>query len=105
VAWISLGHPPRPNLDDPKHIGGVFDLFYAIGGLALMTAPVGIAGLVGGMAFIPKWVQERGWSMGKGALMMAMLLGLYGGALLLLLWDPVGALGWFLDCGMGWGKT
>lgn len=40
VAWVCIGHMPRPMLDDPKSIGGVMDFAYLISMLALLSAPV-----------------------------------------------------------------
>ncbi len=40
VAYMTLGHPPRPSLDDPKSIGGVMNLVYIIPGVMLLGAPI-----------------------------------------------------------------
>jgi hypothetical protein len=40
VAWIQLGHRPRPMLDDPKSIGGLVDIAYIISGLLVMAMPL-----------------------------------------------------------------
>lgn len=40
VAWICLGHKPRPSLDDPSRIGGAMDLAYFVSALAFISAPV-----------------------------------------------------------------
>ena len=40
VAWIQLGHRPRPMLDDPKSIGGLMDIAYPIAGYLVMAMPV-----------------------------------------------------------------
>jgi hypothetical protein len=40
IAWIQLGHRPRPNLDDPKFIGGLMDLVHLLPGLMLIAMPV-----------------------------------------------------------------
>jgi hypothetical protein len=40
VAWICLGHVPRPMLDDPKNIGGVMDLAYSVSVFAFFSAPI-----------------------------------------------------------------
>jgi hypothetical protein len=45
LAWSALGHPPRPSLDDPKHIGS--NWMHAITGLALFgLLPVAGAALI-----------------------------------------------------------
>lgn len=40
VAWISLGHLPRPSLDDPSSIDGLMDWVYPASILALISMPV-----------------------------------------------------------------
>ena len=40
IAWIQLGHRPRPMLDDPKSIGGLMDIAYIIPGLLVVAMPV-----------------------------------------------------------------
>ena len=40
VAWLALGHPPRPLLDDPKHISTAVSTVYFISGLLLLSLPV-----------------------------------------------------------------
>ncbi|MEM8666289.1 MAG: hypothetical protein AAGG48_02150 [Planctomycetota bacterium] len=40
LAWVQLGHQPRPMLDDPKSIGGLMDLAYPIPGFLLLGVPV-----------------------------------------------------------------
>lgn len=40
VAWVCLGHMPRPSLDDPGRIGGVMDWVYPASILALVSVPV-----------------------------------------------------------------
>ena len=45
IGWMILGHPPRPNLDDPKGIGGwLFEFCYPTA-LLLAVATVPAAGL------------------------------------------------------------
>lgn len=40
VAWVELGHRPRPMLDDPKYIGGLMDFVYGVPGYLLLGLPV-----------------------------------------------------------------
>ena len=40
IAWVQLGHRPRPMLDDPKSVGGILDIAYYLPGLLLMLMPV-----------------------------------------------------------------
>ena len=39
VAWVQLGHPPRPMLDDPKSIGVATDIAYYVSGMFVMLLP------------------------------------------------------------------
>lgn len=47
IAWMLLGHRPRPNLDDPKSIGAFMDVTNLLPLLLLMAmpalAPMGLA--------------------------------------------------------------
>jgi hypothetical protein len=47
IAWVELGHRPRPMLDDPKSIGGFLDIAYYFPGVLVMfmpiLAPIGLA--------------------------------------------------------------
>ena len=40
LAWWELGHMPRPNIDDPKSIGGMTSLFYYLPLLVAMPFPI-----------------------------------------------------------------
>lgn len=40
IAWIELGHPPRPSLDDPALIGGMTSIAYFLPGVLLLLSPV-----------------------------------------------------------------
>ena len=87
IAWIVLGHRPRPMLDDPKYIGGVMDLVCAIPlimamGFPLLT-PLGFAA-----SFIcPIRICQRSRIRQITALSLIYIM-LFVGALLLLRVDP-----------------
>ena len=52
VAWIQLGHPPRPSLDDPRSIGILTDVFYFGSGMLLLLTPaLALAGLMASFSF------------------------------------------------------
>ena len=40
VAWIILGHRPRPNLDDPKSLGALSTVIVLVPGVLIATWPV-----------------------------------------------------------------
>ncbi|MEI7458602.1 MAG: hypothetical protein WCK15_04285 [Pirellula sp.] len=40
VAWVMLGHVPRPMLDDPKSIGGIMDFAYLVATLSIISFPI-----------------------------------------------------------------
>ena len=40
VAWAVIGHAPREMLDDPKHIGGIMDIFYLASVLLILPWPL-----------------------------------------------------------------
>ena len=40
VAWLTLGHPPRPSLDDPSQISAAVSTVYFVSGLLLLSLPV-----------------------------------------------------------------
>jgi len=67
VAWMELGRPPRPFLDDPKYIGGPVDAWYSItrhvgswSNLSLLLTAVMV---FAGMAYRLYWLrwQSRAW--------------------------------------------
>ena len=94
IAWMILGHMPRPSLDDPKSISGWVDLPYNLT-LLLMTAFP--AALVGGVFWI-MWCGVRG-KLSKLATVSALaaLVTLWIAALMAIRLDPWRVGDWFMD--------
>ena len=91
AAWISLGHTPRPSLDDPKDIGIVVDVPYLISGLLMMGIPVGaLAGLA-----LPLLASHVSWL--KRTSFFLLMACSWGLAIAFLRWDPLLVIQWFMD--------
>src|SRR4051812_3648070 len=61
IAWLVLGHPPRPSLDDPKSISAVVDVPYVATALLLLIMPLALLyGVVVGTVITTWWVYARG---------------------------------------------
>lgn len=54
AATLTLGHIPRPMLDDPKSISLLSDVLHALTGLSLAALPVLTLGI------LPLWVSPKG---------------------------------------------
>lgn len=91
VAWICLGHPPRPSLDDPKHIGPIVSVAYLLSLLSFPLIPIG--------TFIGPITQMVAG--GRNVSTRAVFAGISGfiGVLtvLLLRWDPLRVVYWYMD--------
>lgn len=85
AAWAALGHAPRPGLDDPKYIGLLVDVPYAVT-MGLLNGALGAMLL--GVGLTPIAAASRA---AKGR--RRLVLGLVAPVLLVLLW---GATLWFL---------
>ena len=90
VAWITLGHPPRPSLDDPKAVLG---LAYDASALSLLFLPAGAAAglcsvLLAVAADRPKKTKAF-WTTAV-AVLWTIALGL-------LVWDPLAVGYWWMD--------
>ena len=48
VGWMSLGHAPRPSLDDPSSIGPFVDALSLLTVILVVGFPIGIAAGIGG---------------------------------------------------------
>ncbi len=96
IAWIQLGHRPRPMLDDPKSIGGVLDIAYYIPGILLMfmpvLAPVGLAA-----SFFFPVNTRRELRYGWGPALAIVYIVLCVTALLTLRADPGRVVEWWFD--------
>ena len=91
VAWLVLGHQPRPSLDDPMHIGPAVSIVYLISGLLLLSIPVvAIAGPLTQLATAGRTRTTRA----AYAVISVLLL---VGTVLLLQWDPFRVVYWYMD--------
>jgi hypothetical protein len=97
VAAICLGHWPRPSLDDPKYISPVVEIPYALTACLLMGLPVGVV-----LNIVVLFVHAiRLWE-ARVPLSRHVWPWLFGGMLwmlgiLVLSWDPLGVLYWYMD--------
>ena len=96
VAWVQLGHQPRPMLDDPKSIGGFSGDVYMISGVFLILMPVlAPLGLVASfLCPIPMRRNVRG---GLSAGLMVLYVLLAVSAILMLRADPGRVAEWWFD--------
>jgi hypothetical protein len=98
AGWAMLGHRPRPSLDDPKDIGGAVDAFYLVAALLLFTFPIGCAVVAAmGIPVTIWYVRSRTESWRRAVLLALVLAGIYAACLLLLKWDPLQVLYWYMD--------
>lgn len=96
VAWIQLGHPPRPSLDDPKSIGILTDVFHFGSGVLLLLMPVlAPAGLMASFSFpVGKTRSTRVFF----RLILALLYGLLCTLVIITLrTDPGNVIQWWFD--------
>jgi hypothetical protein len=91
IAWISLGHRPRPMRDDPKHIGIEVDIPYLISGLLLIGIPVAV---LLGLA-LQLLVARR--SRSQKLLWSLLLIVLWSLTIAFLRWDPWLVGEWYMD--------
>lgn len=98
AAWSALGHAPRPSLDDPKYIGLLVDVPYAVTMAALMGGP---AAIVLGLFLVPVMAARRSTGLPR-----RVLYGLGAVGALALMWvaalwflraDPWEVVNWYMD--------
>ena len=95
LAWVLLGHRPRPSVDDPKDIVGAIDFVYNIGILlVVLLPPMSVGGLVWAILCPIRSVRERRF----GRLMLA----LANACMFYCVWklvklDPGNVFEWFFD--------
>jgi len=104
AAWLVLGHMPRPNLDDPKSIGLLVDIPYAVTTAMLVGAPgamllaLCVTPVVVARRVARRKANER--ALGAAIAVSAALVGLallWGATFLLLRMDPWGVGTWYID--------
>ena len=96
VAWIQLGHRPRPMLDDPKDIGGFMDFAYFVPGFLLLAMPALIPLGLAASFFCPLRVC-RGRRFILSTTLVVLYVALCTFALVGLRKDPGGVVEWWLD--------
>jgi hypothetical protein len=91
---ISLGHWPRPSLDDPKFIGAWVDVPYTITGLLLVVGlpafAIGVLGLL--YRDYCDATRRKSLLVVSGVSMVCMVA-----TILVLRWDPLGIVAWYMD--------
>ena len=91
VAWIVLGHPPRPSLDDPTQIGPAVSAFYFLSGLFLISIPLlAIAGPV-------VQLSNSGRKLFVRAIYSFVSLLITTATIVLFRWDPLHVMYWYMD--------
>ena len=94
IAWSTLGHAPRPSLDDPKLISAWVSISYNLVVILIIGFP--IAGL-GGVAATAWFGVSRKYSSWLVVLGIALLICLWIATLSLLRCDPLQVSNWFID--------
>lgn len=91
LAWVVLGHAPRPSLDDPKETLGVI---YLASVLVVAIAPFGFTA---GFCCAANLVLEGGrWRFNQLSLPLAFIC-FWAGSIFLLRSDPWNAVNWWMD--------
>lgn len=92
LAWVSLGHPPRPSLDDPVEVGSLPMLW--LSGSMMMVAP-GVAVLV----VITELLNLLGSSrpIQIRFLWIVMVATCWIAAYAYVWWDPLRLFEWYMD--------
>jgi hypothetical protein len=91
VAFLVLGHIPRPSLDDPKQLGIALHIPYEIAMLLLTAFPVAT---VAGIA-LQVSLSRRTWS--RRIVLAALLVVFWVAVIAFLRWDPMHAGEWLMD--------
>ena len=97
VAWASLGHMPRPNLDDPKYIGLLVDIPYFLSMFLLTGVP---GAFLLGVLMAPVTAARQaapGKRFLRWLLALCLLLLLWAVSVLFLMADPWGVSTWIID--------
>lgn len=93
IAWLALGHQPRPGFDDPKSISGSAWM-HAVTSVLIMgiliAAPAGIALNIAHIALNPV-------SRYSAVARCIALLLLWPGTIAFLRWDPMRVFYWWMD--------
>jgi hypothetical protein len=93
LAWLVLGHPPRPSLDDPKGVPGS-SWMHVVTALALLgMVPAAAAALALNVAHL---LTARPSAV-RGVARLVALFGLWLAVFALLRWDPWRVVYWWMD--------
>ena len=91
IAWLVLGHMPRPSLDDPKSISIAVDIPYVFAGSLLVGFPAAaILGVV-----LQLSITQRSWL--RRVLWSAVLVIVWVSTIAFLRWDPLLVGEWYMD--------
>lgn len=95
LAWVLLGHRPRPSVDDPKDIGVAIDFVYNIGILlVVLLPPMSVGSLVCAILCPIRSLRERRF----GRLMLAIANAfIFYCVWKLVKFDPGHVFEWFFD--------
>lgn len=98
IAWVALGHRPRPSIDDPKSIGPVVSIAHDATGLCLMGFPPALlaAWVLVGIEATRIRTREPDLAL-RLAILPGMELLLWLGGFIFLACDPFNVLYWFMD--------
>jgi hypothetical protein len=95
VAWVMLGHVPRPMLDDPKSIGGIMDFAYLISLLSIISFPLLTPLFLCSSFFCPLRFSNHRVAQG---LTLAIAYICTSAAIVMTIWyDPGSVVEWFFD--------
>lgn len=91
MAWLVLGHMPRPSLDDPKYISIAVGIPYVLAGLLIVGFPAAaVAGVV-----LQLFVAQRSWL--RRFLWSTTSVVIWISIIALLRWDPLLVGQWYMD--------
>ena len=92
IAWMLLGHPPRPMLDDPKSIGNLMDAIYIIPGILMLGIPV-----LTPIGFAASFFCPIRSNLSQSGPLAVLFIALCVFGLMLLRWDPHRVVEWWFD--------
>jgi hypothetical protein len=91
---VSLGHWPRPSLDDPKFIGAWVDVPYTITGLLLVVGLPAFAIAFLALLYVAYCDEARRKRL---LLVSAISIVCMVATILVLRWDALGVVAWYMD--------
>ncbi len=94
AAWMVLGHPPRPSIDDPMQISGWVDVPYVVTEILLVGFPIAV---IGGVAATFRHARVRHLSRPASLGWALLLAEIWCGVILVFRFDPMHVVNWLLD--------